>query len=338
MRYLNTVYVTDYQARIGRSKGSLIVTTPGTKQRIPLEALDAVTLLGGGHITTDALAACAERQIRVSSLRRGGAVRFTVSGPRGGNVHLRVAQHRVSADDVASLEIAKYIVAAKLQSSRRVLLRWSRDGSGVVERALRDRAHLVAERIGRIQNSTSGNHLRGIEGDAARVYFAGMRMVLAASPFQFATRNRRPPRDPVNALLGFSYGLLVSELTGAAEAVGLDHQIGFLHRPRSGRPSLALDLAEELRPLVDRLVVRVLRRRELDPDDFIRTPGGAIYLSDSGRATFLRLWEASKAELIEHLLLGRRVERWALPSVQATLLARYLRGDLAGYPPFVLAG
>lgn len=338
MRYLNTVYVTDHRARVGRSKGSLLVTTAEGKQRIPLEAVDTVILLGGGHITTDAIAACAERQIRVACLRRSGAIRFTVSGPRGGNVHLRVAQHRASGDGGASLEIAKCIVAAKLQSSRRVLLRWSRDGDSVIGRPLRERADLIAERIGRISAVRDGDHLRGLEGDAARAYFAGMGMVLADSPFSFTDRNRRPPRDPVNALLGFSYGLLVTELIGALEAVGLDHQVGFLHRPRSGRPSLGLDLAEEFRPLVDRLVVRILRRRELGPDDFTRTPGGATYLSEPGRARFLHLWEGAKNDSVDHVLMRRPVERWALPSVQATLLARHLRGDLNGYPPFVLAG
>lgn len=338
MRYLNTVYVTDHQARISRSKSSLIVTTPDGKQRIPLEAVDAVTLLGGGHMTTDAIAACAERQIRVACLRRGGGVRFTIAGPRGGNVHLRVAQHRASGDDEASLAIAKYIVAAKIQSSRRVLLRWARDAAPQVRGPLQSRADVMAARVSRIRTAGDADHLRGIEGDAARAYFAGMGMVLSGTWCTFTDRNRRPPRDPVNALLGFSYGLLVTEVSGAAEAVGLDHQVGFLHRPRSGRPSLALDLAEELRPLIDRFVVRCLRRHELRAEHFTRTPGGATYLSDEGRAVFLRLWEASKVESVDHVLLRRPVERWALPSVQATLLARHLRGDIPGYPPFLLAG
>ncbi len=337
MRYLNTVYVTEHRARISRSRGSLIVATPEQRQRIPLEAIDAVTLLGGGHMTTDAIAACAERQIRVACLRRSGAVRFTVGGPRSGNVHLRVAQHRASADAVVSLDIAKYIVAAKLQSSRRVLLRWARDATPVAVLALQRRAGLIAEGISRIRTTETGDSLRGIEGDAARAYFGGLGIVLAGSSFSFSDRTRRPPRDPVNALLGFSYGLLVTELTGVAEGVGLDHQVGFLHRPRSGRPSLALDLAEELRPVVDRLVVRIMRRRELGPEDFTVTPGGATYLGEAGRGAFLRLWEASKSDALEHNVLRRPVERWALPSVQATLLARHLRGDLPVYPPFVLA-
>ena len=137
-------------------------------------------------------------------------------------------------------------------------------------------------------------------------------------------------------MLGFCYGLLVTEFIGALESVGLDHQIGFLHRPRSGRPSLALDLAEELRALTDRFVVTLVRRRQVGPDDFERTPGGGVYLTDDGRSTLISAWEEHKDTEIQHRLLGRPVGRWALPSVQATLLARHLRGDLPDYPPFVL--
>jgi CRISPR-associated protein Cas1 len=165
-----------------------------------------------------------------------------------------------------------------------------------------------------------------------------MRQVLADSPLRFETRSRRPPRDPVNALLSFCYGLVVTEITGALEAVGLDPQVGFLHRPRPGRPSLALDLAEELRPLTDRFLVAAVRRRQIGPDAFVHTPGGAVYLSDEARPRLLDLWEHHKAGALAHPLLRGPVERWALPSVQATLLARHLRGDLPVYPPFVLAG
>jgi len=335
VRYLNTVYVTDYEARVKRSKGSLVIAAGGTQRRVPLEGIDAVVLFGG-QMTIDAIAACVERQVRVACLRRSGAVRFVVGGPQRGNIHLRIAQHAASADAGRSMAIARSVVAGKLQSCRRLLLRWARDADPPVARALRTRAEVVTDRLGALASARHADHLRGIEGDAARAYFAGVGMVLADSPFPFLARNRRPPRDPVNALLGFAYGLLVTEVTGALESVGLDHQAGFLHRPRSGRPSLALDLVEELRPVADRFVVRTLRRRELGWDDFTVTPGGATYLSDEGRKRFFRLWERAKEQPMEHALLRRPVDRWAVPSVQATLLARHLRGDLPGYPPFVL--
>ncbi len=135
--------------------------------------------------------------------------------------------------------------------------------------------------------------------------------------------------------MSFCYGLLTTELVGALNALGLDHQLGFLHRPRAGRPSLALDLAEEMRPLTDRFAVALLTRRQLGASHFVSTPGGAVYLADDGRDIAIQSWEAHKEKSIPHRILRRPVERWALPTVQATLMARHLRGDLRHYPPFV---
>ncbi len=337
MRYLNTVYVTEHRAKISRSKGSLLVSTATGKQRIPIEAIDGVVIIGGGQITSEAVAACIERQIRVACLRRGGQVRYIVGGPRSGNVHLRLAQYGVATDEGRSLDLARTIVVGKLQSSRRMVLRWGRDAPADAARRLDRRADEIGDRISRARSARDGNHLRGIEGDAARSYFTAMRVVVNEGPFTFETRNRRPPRDPVNALLGFAYGLFTTELVGALEAAGLDHQIGFFHRARSGRPSLALDQLEELRVWADRFVVRLVRRRELGPASFEAMPGGAVYLSADGRRRFLELWEQEKEREVLHLLLDRPVQRFALPSIQATLLARHLRGDLASYPAFVLA-
>jgi CRISPR-associated protein Cas1 len=227
-------------------------------------------------------------------------------------------------------------VAGKIQNSRRVVGRWRRDASGVLASALETRHEVLTERAGRVASAESFHYLLGIEGDAARAHFTALGMAVSGSQFSFTARRRRPPRDPVNAMLGFAYGLLVSEVTGAIQAVGLDHQLGFLHRPRSGRPSLALDLVEEFRPLADRFVVSRVRRRQCGPEDFETTPGGAVYLTDGGRRAFLEAWDDHRSQTLRHRLLDRDVERWALPAVQATLLARCLRGDLPGYPPFVL--
>ena len=185
-------------------------------------------------------------------------------------------------------------------------------------------------------DADTADHVRGVEGDAARIYFRAVGQAVASSSLEFSTRTRRPPRDPVNAMLGFCYGLLVTECVGAAESVGLDYQMGFFHRPRAGRPSLALDLAEELRTLTDRFVVSMIRRRQIGVDSFVHMPGGAVYLSDDGRTRLLEAWEEHKETEIRHQVLGRPVGRWALPSIQATLLARHLRGDLPAYPSFVL--
>ena len=336
MRYLNTVYVRDHRAKVGHRRGSLMVWQESRATRVPLAGIDALMLLGHGQVTSDALAACVKRGVRVASLRRSGALRFVVGGPVSGNVHLRIAQHTAVLSEEHSRSIARAVVAAKLQSSRIILLRWSRDAKTPEHRQkLQRRAGMIAERIARVPGAASGDYLRGLEGDSARIYFRGLGQHIEDTGLRFSARTRRPPRDPVNALLSYCYGLLVSELVGSIDAVGLDHQMGFLHRPRSGRPSLALDLAEELRPHTDRFAVALLKRRQLKVGHFVRTPGGGVYLADDGRDTVIKSWEAHKEKTVPHKILGRPVERWALPTIQATLLARHLRGDLRLYPPFL---
>ena len=311
--------------------------SPEGSQRIPLEAIDALVLLGGAQVTTQALDACVRRGVRVSALQMSGAVRFVVNAATGGNVHLRTALFQAAMDDTWSLVLSKAIVAAKLQNSRKVVDRWSRDEKNPDEaERLAARGKQIRERIPRLAAADTADHVRGIEGDAARIYFRAVGQAVASSDLEFSVRTRRPPRDPVNAMLGFCYGLLVTECIGAVESVGLDYQMGFFHRPRAGRPSLALDLAEELRALTDRFVVSLVRRRQVDPDSFVHMPGGGVYLSDDGRTRLIKAWEEHKEAEIRHQLFSRPVSRWALPSVQATLLARHLRGDLPAYPPFVL--
>ena len=228
--------------------------------------------------------------------------------------------------------------AAKLQNSRKVVARWARDAKDAeLADQMASRSHDILARVGRLPRAPTPNHVRGVEGDAARIYFGAVRQALSKCELQFSGRRRRPPRDPVNAMLGFCYGLMLTEYIGSIEAVGMDYQMGFFHRPRSGRPSLALDLAEELRPLTDRFVVSLIRRRQVGSDSFVEMPGGAVYLSDEGRKDLIKEWERHKESELQHTVLERHVGRWALPSVQATLLARHLRGDLPAYPPFVMA-
>jgi CRISPR-associated protein Cas1 len=338
VRLQSTVYVANHRAKVSHRRGSLLVSSPGGSQRIPLEGIDALLILGGAQITTPALDACARRGVRVAGLRMSGAVRFIVEGPASGNIHLRVEQFAAVGDEERSLGIARWIVAAKLRNSATIVRRWARDATepGMTGR-LRERADVIAARVARIGHAHDGDALRGIEGDAARIHFGAMQRALSGAPLAFGTRTRRPPRDPVNALLGFCYGMLVTECAGAAHAVGLDHQAGFFHRPRSGRPSLALDLAEEFRAMVDRFVVGLVRRRQLSREQFTTTPGGACYLTDDGRSALIEQWERHKDTPVPHPLLGRTIERAALPAVQTTLLARHLRGDLPVYPPFTVS-
>ena len=338
MRYLSTVYLRDHRARVKHRRGSLLVTSSEGSQRIPLEAIDSVVMFGGAQITTQALEACVRHGVRVTSHQMSGKVRFVVGPSTGGNVHLRLSLFRAVSDDAHSLALSKAIVAAKLQNSRKVVDRWARDEKNQATACrLAARATQIRDRLSRLAKAHTADHVRGIEGDAARAYFSAVSQALSKSTFQFTARIRRPPRDPVNAMLGFSYGMLVSEFIGAIESVGLDYQMGFFHRPRSGRPSLALDLAEELRAPTDRFVVSLVRRRQVTPDSFVRMPGGGVYMSDEGRTRLIKEWEAHKEREVFHSILGRQIGRWALPSVQATLLARHLRGDLPEYPPFVIA-
>lgn len=338
-RILSTLYVTEYRSQVRVQKGNLVVSRPDGKARVPIESLDAVVLFGG-QITSEAIELCVSRAVRVAALRRSGRVRFTISGPPSGNVYLRVAQLRAADDAEAALDLARCFVAGKLQSYRTLLARWGVEARDPERTLMRVAREVVGERIASLPMARDGDTVRGLEGDATRRYFQGLGAHLAerTDVGSFLTRTRRPPRDPVNALLGFLYGVAQAEAEGALEAVGLDRQVGFLHGLRPGRSALALDLLEELRPLADRLAVRLLARRQLRLEHFVRTGGGATYLSDFGRAVVLAAVEAWREQEVDHRLLGRSVPIWTIPSVQATLLARRLRGDLPVYPPFVLAG
>lgn len=337
-RILSTLYVTEYRSHVRAQKGSLVVSRPDGKARVPIESLDAVVLFGG-QITSEAIELCVSRAVRVAALRRSGRVRFTISGPPSGNVYLRVAQLRAADDAEAALELARSFVAGKLQSYRTLLARWGAEATRPERTLMAVEREAIGERIASLPNARDGDTVRGLEGDGTRRYFKGLGAHLAerTDVGSFLTRTRRPPRDPVNALLGFLYGVAQAEVEGALDAVGLDRQVGFLHGLRPGRSALALDLLEELRPQADRLAVRLLARRQLRLEHFVRTGGGATYLSDHGRAVVLAAVEAWREQEVEHRLLARSVPIWTLPSVQATLLARRLRGDLPVYPPFVLA-
>ena len=338
-RTRNTVYTVEHQTRIRHKKGSLVVSAPEGQRRIPLEAVDAVVMFAG-HITTDAIAECVGRKIRVSALTRGGKIKFVVGGPIAGNVHLRAAHHLAAGDTTAAVGAARLIVAAKIRNSAAVLRRWGLDHAdpGIADQ-LCGRSDQILKRIEGVASAEDRDTLRGIEGDTARIYFNGLAAVLEGSPVEFSGRTRRPPRDPANAAMSFCYGLVTTETTGACDAIGLDPQVGFLHQAlRAGRPSLALDLAEELRALTDRFVVTSIRRGQITPEHFTETPGGACYLTDEGRRRLIGLWEDHKNASHPHRVLDRPIQRWAIPTAQATLMARWLRGDLPGYPPFLLEG
>ena len=336
---MTAVYVTDHRARIGLERNALVLVGSDRRRlRVPMNEIDTVVLASNAQISTAAMAACVDRGVRVTALRRNGAVRFSVVGGTNGNVLLRVAQVRHADDPERAAALARTIVAGKLRNSGAMLRRWASDARRTPAKRLSSLAEQVDSRVSALSRARGGDAIRGVEGDVARTYFKGMGIHLEdrIAELEFTVRSRRPPRDPVNAALGFAYGLVAGEVRGAIEAVGLDPQIGFLHGLRPGRPSLALDLVEELRPIVaDRLVVRSFARRQLSRRDFMTAAGGACYFTDDGRKKFLGLYDADRDRVVHHRLLDREVRRAALPLVQAMLMARHLRGDLPTYAPYV---
>lgn len=336
MRVLNTLYVTDHRARIGTSKGSLLVRGKEATTRVPLEQLEAVVLLANAEVTTPAMDACVKRSVAITALTRNGRVRFRVTGGTTGNVHLRVRQLDAHHDPGRTASIARSLVAGKLQNCRRLVSRWIWDSNGRSRTSLEYHRERIGDAIRSLAGASTGDRIRGIEGHGTYRYFRALGIALSDTPFPFSGRNRRPPRDAANALMGFLYALTLNEAVGALEAVGLDPQVGYLHGLRAGRPALALDLIEELRPAhADRFTTRMLRRRQLDPEHFRTTPGGAWHLTGAGRRIVLEHYSNYRDEAVHHRLLERSIPRWSLPQIQATLMARHLRGDLDQYPPYL---
>ncbi|MFI7026814.1 type I-C CRISPR-associated endonuclease Cas1c [Micromonospora sp. NPDC049900] len=310
---------------------------PG-RRLLPLVRLDHLVLFAGVTPTDDLLLRCADDGRSVSWLTGNGRFRAGLIGPTHGNPLLRQAQHRAADAPQRQLPIATAIVAGKIHNARQVLLRTARDTSGHRQTALRASAELLAARLELLATAATTNEVLGVEGIAARDYFAAMPYLLGDNKdWKASGRNKRPPTDPLNCLLSFLYGMLRVAVHGALDHVGLDPYIGYLHAVRPGKPALALDLMEEFRPLLaDRLALTLLNRRELTPTDFEELPNGAYRLTDNGRRTVLAAWQHSRQREWPHAYLSRQVPAALLPLVQARLLARHLRGDLTAYQPWTV--
>jgi CRISPR-associated protein Cas1 len=339
-RLLNTLYVTTEGAALRKDGENLVAEVDGTERaRVPLHMLASVVVFGGIFLSPAVIQACAAAGITVVLLDRAGRFQARIEGPVTGNVLLRRAQYRAAETPT---EIVRSLVLGKVANQRTVLMRALRDHGD--ELAPERRAALIdaVERLGhilrRVNLAAEGvDTLRGDEGEAANVYFAVFDDVIRVSDpgLRFLGRSRRPPLDAVNALLSFLYTLLTHDCRSAAETVGLDPAVGFLHRDRPGRPSLALDLMEELRPvLADRLAVSLLKRRQISTRDIETHDGGAVLLTDDGRRTVLAAWQERKKEQRRHPFLEETAPLGLVPYLQAQLLARHLRGDLDAYPPW----
>lgn len=337
----NTLYVTTPEAYL-RLEGETVCVMIEEQKRmqVPLHHLSAFVLFDHVMLSPALLGRCAEDGRSVIWLNRSGRFRARLEGPVNGNILLRQAQFRAADNDAQTLAIARAVVAGKLRNSRQVLMRGARETADEQEKEeLVRTAKLLAHSVRKIPFAENLDTLRGLEGDGARLYFDALTKVMkpqVRSDFPFESRNRRPPRDRFNALISFLYALVMGDCRSSLETVGLDPQLGFLHAVRPGRPALALDLLEEFRaPMADRLALTLVNRSQLQAKHFDEREGGAVLLSDEGRKTVIAAYQTRKQEEVTHPLLQQSVQIGLLPQVQARLLARYLRGDVNHYVPYL---
>ena len=337
----NTLYVQTQGAYVGKDGETVRVKVENeVKLTVPLHLLEGIVCFGRVSVSPSLLAAAAERDLTISYFSESGRFVARVVSATSGNVLLRREQYRRADDPEACCRIARAIVAAKIQNSRVNILRSAREAD-VPETVdhLKHAADRMACSLDTLAKAETVDSVRGCEGDAARVYFEAFNGMIRQQreTFQMNGRSRRPPCDPLNALLSFAYALLTHEMAGALEAVGLDPAVGFLHVDRPGRLSLALDLLEEFRPLIaDRLVLSLINLRQVKPEGFETQPGGAVVMDSATRKTFLTTLTQRKREEVTHPLLEEKASIGLLPHLQARLLARHLRGDLADYPALIL--
>jgi len=338
-KLLNTLYVQTQGMYLRREGETVVAEKDGeVKLRLPIHTLQGIVAFGNVMASPFLLGLCAERGVCVSFLTEAGRFLARVEGPVSGNVLLRLAQTRAYEDKAKKGDIARSFVIGKLMNARNILLRRIRDHGA--SPPLSEAVLKIADVLARVRDSTpDAERLRGLEGEAGAVYFGCFNelIVTQGSDFAIASRNRRPPMDPMNALLSYLYTLLAHDCRGALEGVGLDPQVGFLHEIRPGRPSLALDLMEEFRSAVaDRTALTLVNLRQLCATDFRRSETGAVEMSEVARKTVLAAWQKKKQEIVTHPFLDEKMPIGLLPHIQSLLLARHLRGDLDAYPPFLL--
>jgi CRISPR-associated protein Cas1 len=338
---LNTLFVTLPGATLGKDHENLVVRVEGKERlRVPLHHIGSVVLFGATYTSVAALADLAERGIQVSFVSEGGRFLGRVEGRWQGGSLIRRAQYEAASSPAASLQIARGIVLGKLANQRQMLLRSARDASREHEKQLREAAAEVARAIGSARRAQDLDVLRGTEGQGAAAYFGAFGSMIRR-PFPgltFERRQRRPPKDPVNALLSFLYAVLLNDVCSALLAVGLDPAVGYLHQDRPGRPSLGLDLMEEFRaPFADRAVLALVNREQVRESDFDRDSVGSPRLKDQARRTVLVHWQDRRKEVVEHPLTEEKVALGMIPHVQARILARVLRGDATDYAPYLMS-
>ena len=337
-KLLNTLYVTTPEAYLSKDGLNVVITVKQEEVfRIPIINIEGIVTFGYMGASPGLMKLCVDNNVSLTFLSPQGKFIARVQGPTRGNVLLRTEQYRLSDNEDFTLHISKLFIGGKIQNYRNILRRYERDYGSNDDIAASVQALEVRKRdLNRVQDL---NQLRGIEGDAASVYFDVFPYLILnqKSDFPFNGRNRRPPKDAVNAMLSFVYTLIANDVAAALETVGLDPYVGFLHALRPGRTSLALDVMEELRAyLGDRLVLSLINRRQVSAKDFLFQGDESVIMTDSCRKVVLTAWQARKKEMIVHPYLNEKIPIGLIPYVQSMLLARYLRGDLDDYPVFLI--
>lgn len=339
-KLLNTLYVTSPDTYLSLDGENIVVRKEETEaMRLPLHNLESIVAFGYTGASPALMGACAKRGVALCFLSQSGRFLSRVTGEVHGNVLLRRKQFRVADEANASLEIARNMIAGKIHNCRQVLERAVRDHALRLDGdKLREAAKYLQSVLHDLLPCENAEVLRGLEGKAAACYFGVFDDLILQQKdgFYFAGRNRRPPRDAVNALLSFVYTLLAHDVAAALEAVGLDAYVGFFHTDRPGRTSLALDMMEELRPIMaDRFVLSLINKREVNKKGFKKQEGGAVIMDADARKTLLNAWQDRKREMVTHPFLREKIPWGLIPHAQAMLLARYLRGDLDAYPTYL---
>ena len=337
-KLMNTLYITSEDVYLGIEGESVTVKKEDkVLMRVPIHNIEAIVTFNYVGVSPALMRKCGERGVNISFFQ-GDRFCAQVIGQENGNVILRKTQYRFSEKEDECLAISRNMILGKVHNQRYVVERARRDHAMRLDcEKLCNASELLKQSIVYIKNCKNLEELRGYEGEAASVYFRVFDELILQNKkdFTFNGRNKRPPLDNVNALLSFVYSLLATECTGAAYSVGLDPYVGFLHRDRPGRQSLALDIMEEFRaPIADRFVLTLINKQEVNAKGFTKVENGAVIMNDEMRKRVIQKWQETKRELIIHPFLKEKVVVGLLPYIQAMLLARYLRGDIDAYPPF----
>ncbi|HEX3698341.1 MAG TPA: type I-C CRISPR-associated endonuclease Cas1c [Polyangia bacterium] len=336
----NVLYVLSDGAYLSRDHDTVVVKVDGERRaQVPICQIEGVAVLARAGVSPELLGGLVDAGVFVSFFGYGGRLLARVDGIPGGNVLLRKAQVRASDNAAATLALARSFVIGKVASERGQVRRASRDGNGESAEVFGAAADRLAIFSRRALEADNLDELRGIEGGAAREYFQVFDRLLKTdeADLRFNGRSRRPPADPINAMLSFGYALLMRDCAAALAGVGLDPAIGFLHEDRPGRLGLALDVMEELRaPVVDRLVIALVNRRQIGAAHFRKFEGARWEMTHDGRRSFIAAYQAAKSDQIKHIFLEQNASWGLVPHLQARLLARTLRGDIIAYPPFQL--